>query len=104
MTILLQFVARRPLPQMVVSQVQQRRSCKKKQERTLPPRFRDVDSEEGRFWRASMEDAESLRAQAARCRRLAAMVTTPDVIETLRQMAREYEARADALDAGGEKT
>lgn len=46
-----------------------------------------------------MEDAASLRAQAARCRRLAAMVTTPDVIETLRQMAREYDARADALEA-----
>ena len=49
-----------------------------------------------------MEDVASLRAQAARCRRLAGMVTTPDVIETLRQMAREYDARADALEADDE--
>ena len=45
------------------------------------------------------EDAEFLRAQAAKCRWLARSVTTPDVAETLRQMADEYEARAETLDA-----
>jgi hypothetical protein len=58
--------------------------------------------EKGRYSQTRMEDAASLRAQAARCRRLAGMVTTPDVIETLRQMAREYDARADALEAGND--
>jgi hypothetical protein len=45
-----------------------------------------------------MEDAAFLRAQAARCRRLAGMVTTPDVIETLQQMGRDYDERAEALE------
>jgi hypothetical protein len=41
------------------------------------------------------EDAAFLRAQAQKCRWLAARVTAPDVADTLRQMAREYDARAE---------
>jgi hypothetical protein len=42
----------------------------------------------------SVTEAAFLREQAARCRRLAGTVTTPDVVETLLQMAKDYEARA----------
>jgi hypothetical protein len=45
-----------------------------------------------------MSDAAFLRDQAARCRRLAGMVTTRDVVDTLLDMAREYDARAEALE------
>jgi hypothetical protein len=48
-----------------------------------------------------MTDATFLRAQARKCRRLAAMVTTRDVVETLLEMAADYERRADALDQSG---
>jgi hypothetical protein len=43
-----------------------------------------------------MDDAAFLREQAAKCRRLAAMVTTKDVVATLVEMAEEYEQRADS--------
>ena len=46
-----------------------------------------------------MPDAKFLREQATRCRRLAAMVSNPDVIETLLSMARDHDDRADALEA-----
>ena len=49
-----------------------------------------------------MTEAAFLREQAARCRRLAGMVSTPDVVETLLQMARDYDARAESLEQQGE--
>ena len=49
---------------------------------------------EGRAGVPLPEDAAFLRAQAQKCRWLAARVTAPDVADTLRQMAREYDARA----------
>src|SRR4051794_36780598 len=44
------------------------------------------------------EDAEFLRAQARKCRWLADRVNARDVVQTLVQMARDYEGRADQLD------
>lgn len=41
------------------------------------------------------DDVEFLRAQAHKCRWLADRVNSPDVVQTLLQMAQEYEARAD---------
>jgi hypothetical protein len=43
------------------------------------------------------EDVEFLRAQAEKCRWLAARVATPDVAKTLLQMAREYDERAGRI-------
>ena len=48
-----------------------------------------------------MTDADFLREQARKCRRLASLVTTRDVVETLQQMAVDYDRRADALESGG---
>jgi hypothetical protein len=39
-----------------------------------------------------------MRDQAARCRRLAGLVSTRDVAETLLAMANEYEERAEAIE------
>jgi hypothetical protein len=50
-----------------------------------------------------MTDIDFLREQARKCRRLAAMVTTRDVVETLLQMAVDYDRRADVLEASGEE-
>ena len=50
-----------------------------------------------------MTDVDFLREQARKCRRLAAMVTTRDVVATLQQMAVDYDRRADALEASGEE-
>lgn len=44
-------------------------------------------------------DATFLRSQAAQCRRLANMVNTQDVVETLLRMADEYEQRAEKSEA-----
>jgi hypothetical protein len=44
------------------------------------------------------EDADFLREQARRCRRLAGSVLTRDVVETLNRMAEEYDARAATLE------
>ncbi len=44
------------------------------------------------------DDAAFLREQARRCRRLAQGIATPDVAETLTQMASDYEARADEME------
>ncbi|MDF7774000.1 hypothetical protein P1X14_01970 [Sphingomonas sp. AOB5] len=44
--------------------------------------------------------AESLRSQAARCRRLCSSVLDPRTRESLTGMAEEYEAEAARLDAG----
>ena len=41
------------------------------------------------------DDAEFLRAQARKCRWLADRVNAPDVVQSLLQMARDYEERAD---------
>jgi hypothetical protein len=41
------------------------------------------------------DDSEFLRAQARKCRWLADRVNAPDVVQTLLQMARDYEERAD---------
>jgi len=49
-----------------------------------------------------MKDADFLRGQARKCRRLAATVTTRDVVKTLTEMADEYEKRAEALEAEDE--
>jgi hypothetical protein len=46
------------------------------------------------------EDIEFLRAQAEKCRWLAARIPTSDVAETLRMMAKEYETRAARLEEG----
>lgn len=43
------------------------------------------------------EDIEFLRAQAEKCRWLAERIATKDVAQTLRQMAQEYEERADRI-------
>ena len=45
-----------------------------------------------------MSEAALLREEAARCRRLAAMVTTRDVVETLMRIAGEYDELAAALE------
>ena len=45
----------------------------------------------------AMEDEKTqLLAEAQRCRRLAASITEPEVIERLTAMAEEYERRASA--------
>ena len=44
------------------------------------------------------DDAAFLREQARRCRRLAGGVATPDVVETLNQMAVDYDARAEEME------
>lgn len=44
------------------------------------------------------DDAAFLREQARRCRRLARAIATPDVVETLSRMARDYDARADEIE------
>ncbi|HYJ84285.1 MAG TPA: hypothetical protein VEW26_15745 [Allosphingosinicella sp.] len=44
------------------------------------------------------DDAEFLREQARRCRRLARGIATPDVAETLNLMAVDYDARADEME------
>lgn len=46
------------------------------------------------------DDTEFLRAQARKCRWLADRVNAPDVVETLLQMARDYEERADRQTSG----
>jgi hypothetical protein len=43
------------------------------------------------------EDVEFLKAQAEKCRWLAARIATRDVSQTLVQMAREYEERAERI-------
>jgi hypothetical protein len=45
------------------------------------------------------DDATFLRSQAAQCRRLANMVNTEDVVETLLRMAAEYDDRAEKIEA-----
>jgi hypothetical protein len=47
---------------------------------------------------AMPDDATFLRTQAEKCRWLAARIATKDVAETLRQMADEYDERADRLE------
>jgi hypothetical protein len=49
-----------------------------------------------------MDNAQFLREQARKCRRLANMVSTPDVSKTLIGMADDYDARAAKLEAEGE--
>jgi hypothetical protein len=46
------------------------------------------------------DDAQFLRAQAEKCRWLAQRINTKDVVESLLEMARDYEARAKKMDAG----
>jgi hypothetical protein len=45
-------------------------------------------------------EAQFLRAQARKCRWLADRVNSRDVVETLMDMARDYDARADRLEGG----
>jgi hypothetical protein len=44
------------------------------------------------------EDAEFLRAQAEKCRWLAARIAASDVAQTLRAMAKDYDARAALIE------
>jgi hypothetical protein len=48
------------------------------------------------------DDAAFLRAQAEKCRWLADRINVRDVVETLLQMARDYEERAAKREKGGE--
>lgn len=48
------------------------------------------------------EDVEFLRAQAAKCRWLAARIATRDVAQTLLQMAEEYDERAARIARAAE--
>ncbi|MEA2999908.1 MAG: hypothetical protein QOH04_392 [Sphingomonadales bacterium] len=48
------------------------------------------------------DDSQFLRAQAKKCRWLAQRISSGDVVETLLQMARDYEERAAGKDGGGE--
>jgi hypothetical protein len=50
------------------------------------------------------DDAEFLREQARRCRRLARGIATPDVAETLEQMAVDYDARAEEMERRGPRS
>ncbi len=49
---------------------------------------------------AGTRATEKLRAHAQRCLRLAETATTPNVARRLRDQARQYEAKAAALEAG----
>jgi hypothetical protein len=51
--------------------------------------------------RRMSDDAAFLRVQARRCRRLARGIATPDVAETLDQMASDYDARAEQMEKRG---
>jgi hypothetical protein len=46
-----------------------------------------------------MPDASYFRDQVERCRRLAGLVTTADVVESLLQMAEDYERKAVELES-----
>jgi hypothetical protein len=48
------------------------------------------------------DDAQFLRAQAKKCRWLAERISSGDVVETLLQMARDYDERAARKEAGSE--
>lgn len=48
------------------------------------------------------DDAQFLRAQAKKCRWLAERISSGDVVETLLQMARDYDERAARKENGGE--
>jgi hypothetical protein len=45
------------------------------------------------------EESVFLREQAAKCRRLADSILDNEAAATLRMMAEDYDAKADALDA-----
>jgi hypothetical protein len=47
------------------------------------------------------DDVQFLRAQAKKCRWLAERISSGDVVETLLQMAKDYEERAARKEAGG---
>lgn len=44
-------------------------------------------------------DPEHMREQARRCFRLARSISNPEVIEALEALGREFEAKAEALEA-----
>jgi hypothetical protein len=48
------------------------------------------------------DDAQFLRAQARKCRWLAERINSGDVIETLLQMARDYDERAARKESENE--
>ena len=48
------------------------------------------------------DDAEFLRAQARKCRWLSDRVNSKDVVQTLLEMARDYDARAEGIERGAE--
>jgi mevalonate kinase len=47
------------------------------------------------------DDAQFLRAQARKCRWLAERISSGDVVETLLQMAKDYDERAARKETGG---
>lgn len=47
------------------------------------------------------EDAQFFRAQAEKCRWLAQRINAKDVADSLLEMARDYEARAAAIETDG---
>jgi hypothetical protein len=49
---------------------------------------------------AWMIEAEKLRANAARCRRLAKTINAEDAVALLEEMAQELERQAQKLEAG----
>lgn len=49
------------------------------------------------------DDANFLREQANRCRRLAELETEPDLVKSLLALAMEYDVRADELERGPEQ-
>jgi hypothetical protein len=50
------------------------------------------------------DDVAFLRAQAEKCRWLADRINAGDVVDTLLQMARDYEERAARREQDGEPT
>jgi hypothetical protein len=48
------------------------------------------------------DDVQFLRAQAKKCRWLAERISSGDVVETLLQMARDYDERAVRKEKGSE--
>jgi hypothetical protein len=47
------------------------------------------------------DDLRFLRAQAEKCRWLAQRINTKDVVDSLLQMAREYDERAKRIEEDG---
>jgi hypothetical protein len=62
----------------------------------------DLGEDRPRRASAMQDDAAFLRAQAEKCRWLADRINVRDVVDTLLQMARDYEERAAKREEGDE--